>query len=99
MSNWKYLYPAIYRGQQIFKVVYASTNREAAERLGVSLHLLRNYGGKQNSNLVTNIVFAFMDSGEIIFSAGRKDLNCKILTIKEMEKIIDDYLEIKYLKK
>lgn len=98
MNNWKYLYPSTYRGQVITKVVYASSDRKASELLKISLYLLKTYSGRQDSNMITNIVFAFMDSGDIIFRSGRKDLHSKILTIKEVEKIIDDYLKIKYSK-
>lgn len=87
----KFELPTVYGGVQIFKICYASTFNEAAKKLDCSVYYINNYAYKNVCEVDLNGIYAYMDSGYIIYDIGRKDLFKKVLPIDEIEKIIDDY--------
>jgi hypothetical protein len=89
----------LYRGQQIHKVCYATSYAEAARMFNMTQYHVKNYGYKMFvDELTTDDVLAFIDSGELIFEAGRKDVFRKLIPLNELTNIIDQYMDEKYKK-
>lgn len=98
MPRKKYTYQVnqIYRGYQVFTMCNASSYKEAAELMEVTIGYLRNYGYKMDLKDEYNEVMAYIDSGGLIFEEGRKDLIRKIIPYQELKLIIEDYNKRKY---
>lgn len=92
----KYTIHKPYRGLTITVQLFAKTNKEAADILGVSPYALKQYAGIVNVEKAEHDgVMAWMDSGWIICQYGRKDLHNKKMPIAELYKIIDHYIALK----
>jgi hypothetical protein len=62
----KYILPALYRGQKIFKTVCAKTNKEAAEKLCISLYYIKNYVYIYDIDIPFRGIMGYSDCGMII---------------------------------
>ena len=96
MKLYRYQVGQIYRGYQVFTQCYASSYAQAADMMGVSLHYLRSYGYKTDQGDPCDGVMAYIDSGEIIFQDGRKDLYRKLMPYDELKVIIEEFNKRKY---
>jgi hypothetical protein len=89
-----------YRGQQVCKQTWATSNAEAARKLELSPAYVKNYGLKfrREKDIEFEGCQAYLDSGWIIFEKGRTDLRNPI-PYDELTRVIDQYVQDKYGKK
>ncbi len=93
----KYTFPTLYRGQPIHKVVWAKSDKDAAQKLDISLYTVKNYCGKQTkkySGEYHEDIRAYFDSGEL----GRFETSLfnVVIPLEKMTEIIDKYKDKEY---
>jgi hypothetical protein len=87
----------VYRGQQVWKQTWATSNAEAARKLDVSPSHLKNYGHKfrRERDVEFEGCQGFLDSGWIIFDMGRSELR-NLMPYEELTRIINECVAEKY---
>lgn len=91
----RYTFPTTYRGQQIFKVAFAKSDKEASIIFNESLYRIKNYCGKQVMELSFEGIKGYFDSGQLWNMY--KDRIRELMPIDELQKLIDDFQEKKHI--
>lgn len=92
----KYEITAMYRGQQIFKVFWAKSDKQAAEILDTSVYQIKTYALKSNNGELFTGINAYFDSGMLWYN--EKSLIRKLMSFERLIAIIDTYKDKEYQK-
>ena len=89
----------VYRGQQTWKLTWATSYAEAARKMDVSPSYLRNYANvyRRDQDVEFEGCQGYVNSGQIVFGEhGDQSLFGKIMPWDELTKVIDTYICKKY---
>jgi len=92
----KYTISAMYRGQQITKMVCAKNVKEASELLGVNTYFINKYGYKNKIDIPFNGVVACFDSG-MLYTKEKSLIGVK-MPLERLIAIIDSHQDKSYAK-
>lgn len=85
----------VYRGQQTWKLTWATSYAEAARKMDISVSYLRNYANvyRRDQDVEFEGCQGYVDSGGIVFGEhGDRSLSRKQMPWDELEKVIQDYI-------
>jgi len=85
----RYIYPCVYRRQQIFKSAWSKSEKEAAKKLGISLYQVKMYCRESTDGDYFDGVYGHFDSGLL----WEKEINLfmKLMPINQLLLLVDKY--------
>jgi hypothetical protein len=92
----KYEYPSMYRGQQIFKVLWAKSDKDVSEKLDISVYMVKTYCYKSKVGEIFDGIKGYFDSG-MLYREERSLLR-QLIPIETLTALIDTHKDKEYNK-
>ena len=89
----KFTYPKMYRGQQIFQICWAKSDKEASLILDTTVHNIKTYCTKIDTGEVFDGIMAYFDSG--MLWEKEKSLIGELMPMETMKQLIDLHMNDK----
>lgn len=86
----KYIFPCVYKRQQIFKSVWCKSFKDASKELGISNYQVKKYCYIVNEGEIFEGVFGHFDSGVLL--QKESSLFMKLMPIEDLFKLINKYV-------
>jgi hypothetical protein len=90
----KYEISSMHKGQQIFKVFWAKSDKEAAQILDTSVYQIKTYAYKNTNGEQFDGVMAYFDSGFLY--SKEPSLLRQLMPLERLTAIIDGYKDRAY---
>lgn len=87
----KYIIPTTYRGQQIYNMVCAKSDKHASVLLNTNVYFIRKYARKSDDTEYFNGIMSYFDSG-LLWKKEKKFINKKMQNV-EIKELIDKHVD------